>query len=551
MTALGTEAGRRLAARQRSAAERLRRELARADGTLGHPYFRDLRRETGRVAEPVPVDRILDACAQADLAYLGDFHAVRASQDFALRLLEAMAGRPRATVLGIEFVYTRQQRLLDLRQRGDLDDDAFLRRIHYHEEWGWPWDGYRSLLDAARRMGIPVVALDRAPRGGVDRISPRDDHAARRIVASLLERPGSRMLVLFGESHITARHLPRRVREHAARRGVVPREVRVFQDPDRAYWSFVSAGEVVPESISFGDGAYGVFHTAPLAKYESYRQILDRWKGEVPADEEVDLTPSVHHLIDVLRGWLGLGRSARLRHRAGWAEDLSDAYPEVYGGVEALRLIEPILRENGRSPEEIAEARERLTERGVFYESRSNTIFIERYSPGRTAGEVARFLRTALTGRLFQGPELSDADPAERAYGAAYNEALAYLGARLVDPASEVVARDERRVLAAAAGTGIEEARQRLAWIESHRRFETSGASFPPATLTAPLRASRPLRRTLARDLGHRLGQAWFEAVAAGRLSTVALRRIFAAPLDPPRARRVVVRWLREMRTGA
>lgn len=549
MTALGNVAGRRLVARQRSAAERLRRELARADGTLGHPYFRDLRRETARTPTPIPIEELLESCAGSDLVYLGDFHALRDSQRFALRLLESLAPRPRATVLGVEFVYTRQQRLLDLRQRGDLDDEAFLRRIHYEEEWGWPWEGYRALLDAARELGVPVVALDRAPRGGVARIAKRDDHAARRIVASLLDRPGSRMLVLFGESHVAAGHLPKRVRSHAARHGIAPRESRVFQDPDRAYWSFVSAGAAVPDAVAFGDGAYGVFHAAPLAKYEAYRQILDRWKGDVPADEDVDLTPSVHHLIDALRGWLGLSRSVRLRHRAGWVEELADAYPEVYGGAEALRLIGPILREHGRSEEEIGEARERLADRGVFFESRSNTIFVERYAPGRTAGEAARFLRTALTGRLFQGAEFSDADPADRAYGAAYNEALAYLGARLIDPGSEVVARDERRVLAAAAAQGADDARARLDWIEAHRRFEASGAGLPPTALTAPLRASRALRRTLARDLGHRLGQAWFEAVAAGRLPTSALRRIFSAPLDPPRARRVVVHWLRRMRS--
>ncbi|HEX6853369.1 MAG TPA: ChaN family lipoprotein [Candidatus Polarisedimenticolaceae bacterium] len=548
MTALGTAAARRLVGRQRSAAERLRRELARADGTLDHSYFRAFRRDTGRVAEPIPLEAIFGAAAESDLVYLGDFHAVRASQSFALRVLTALARGARANVLGIEFVYTRQQRLLDLRQRGDLDEAAFLRRIHYEEEWGWPWEGYRELLDGARALGVPVVALDRAPRGGVDRIASRDDHAARRIVASLLERPGHRMLVFFGESHLAGRHLPRRVREHAGRNGIALRDIRVFQDPDRAYWSFVSAGEPVPDAVAFGEGGYGVFHTAPLAKYESYRQILDRWKGDLPGDEDVDLTPAVHHLIDVLRGWLGLSRSAKLRHRAGWEEELSDAYPEVYGGGEALRLLGPILREHGRSDEEVGEARERLAERGVFYESRSNTMFIERYAPGRTAGEVARFLRTALTGRLFQEPELSEADPVDRAYGAAYNEALAYLGARLVDPGSDVVTRDERRVLAGAAAGGVDEARVRLAWIESHRRFEESGANLPPATLTAPLRASRALRRTLARDLGHRLGQSWFAAVAGGRLRTAALRRIFSAPLDPPRARGVVVRWLRRLR---
>ncbi|NIR59696.1 MAG: ChaN family lipoprotein, partial [Gammaproteobacteria bacterium] len=83
--------------------------------------------------------------------------------------------------LGIEFVYTRQQDLLDRRQAGELDDDTLLRRLHYREEWGYPWDGYRDLLDTARRLGVRVLALDVGPRQGFDGLRRRDEHAARRI----------------------------------------------------------------------------------------------------------------------------------------------------------------------------------------------------------------------------------------------------------------------------------------------------------------------------------------------------------------------------------
>jgi uncharacterized iron-regulated protein len=80
-------------------------------------------------------------------------------------LLEELASR-RGVVLGVEFVYTRQQAILDRRQEGAIDDRTFLRRIHYREEWGYPWDGFRDLLDRARALAVPVVALDR-PRGGL------------------------------------------------------------------------------------------------------------------------------------------------------------------------------------------------------------------------------------------------------------------------------------------------------------------------------------------------------------------------------------------------
>src|SRR5262249_59142049 len=85
------------------------------------------------------------------------------------------------------------------------------------------------------------------------------------------------------------------------------------------------------------------------------------------------------------------------------------------------------------------EARRRLEDREAHYDARANAFFLVRYLPGPAAGEAARFLRVALSGRLHRDLEPISPDPAERAYGAAYDEALSYLGARLVDPASDVV----------------------------------------------------------------------------------------------------------------
>jgi len=219
----------------------------------------------------------------------------------AAELLETLASR-RRVVLGVELVYTRQQDILDRRQEGSIDDRTFLRRIHYREEWGYPWEGFRDLLDRARSLGIPVIALDRSPRGGFDGLRRRDAHAARGIAAVLSQRPRSAMLVLFGESHLARGHVPREVERVLARRGIARKAVTVFQDPEPVYWSSLSRSQTVPEAVRFDGGAFAVFHTPPLARYESYRQVLERWRGEIPSDEDVDLTPAVHHLIDTLVG---------------------------------------------------------------------------------------------------------------------------------------------------------------------------------------------------------------------------------------------------------
>jgi hypothetical protein len=56
-------------------------------------------------------------------------------------MLEHLASGSRAHVaLGVEFVFTRQQEILQLRQADAIDDASFLRRIHYRDEWGYPWE---------------------------------------------------------------------------------------------------------------------------------------------------------------------------------------------------------------------------------------------------------------------------------------------------------------------------------------------------------------------------------------------------------------------------
>jgi hypothetical protein len=539
-----TQASRALLARQREAAEQLKREVLGADGSLGHPYFRALSRQIRRRPLAVPLDEVVRTCASAGLVYVGDFHALPSCQRFAADLLGPLrAGGPLA--LGVEFVYTRQQGLLDKRQAGAMDDEAFLRRIHYREEWGYPWEGYRDLLDRARALDIPVCALDAPPRRGFEGLARRDGHAARRIAAILASDPARRLVVLFGESHLAPTHLPGSVRSRLVRSLSVPREVTVFQDPDPAYWYFVGAGAPVKEAARFDDGSFAVFHTTPLAKYEAYRQVLERWKEDVPPDEEVDLTPAVHHLIGVLLGWLGIdARRCRVRHGAGWEEDLADAFPEVYSGPEAVELLEPILAEHGRSHEEVREARALLSTEGAVYDARSNTLFLARYLPGRAAGEGARFLRAVLSGRLFAAAADVNADAAARTYGAAFNEGLAALGARLVDPASSAASG----VGAATAGSDRlppSEAGVRARWMEQHRRFEASGRSKPPAEILGWLGESREMRRALARDLGQRLGALLFDGVRSGRIGPKELRRLFSRRLEPRQAQRVVLGLLR------
>ena len=531
---------RRILARQRRAAERVRREVLEADGSLHHPYFRALDRRIREYERVVDTADVVAAAALVDLVYVGDFHAVPACQRFAADLIERLAARVPEVALGIEFAYTRQQRTLDARQDRRMSDREFLRRVRFAQDWGYGWSGYREVLDRARACGVPVHALDTPPRRGFAGLERRDQLTARRIAALVAARPATCFIVLYGESHVTADHLPRRVKRLLKDAGLERREVVVFQNPDRVYWRALERESSLPSAVRVDRSTYAVFHTSPIEKYEAYRQALERWNGDESPDAEVDLTPAVHHVIHALVAWLGIraGR-LRLRHRAGWTENLEDALPEVYTGDEARGLLAPVLRDNGRSPHEQREARRQLAQRGVLYEPRANAMFVVRYAPGAVAAESARFLRAALTGRLFIRPGDFAADAAETTYGAAYTEALARVAAHLLD-APNAASRDPR-------SKGGDGAAGFAGAVRAHRRFEDSECPQPPPELLARLRRSRPLRRAIATTLGRRLGDALVERLRRGDLEAHDLRRLFTRPLEAKQASRTLLRLLREV----
>ncbi|ANM29194.1 hypothetical protein ABI59_05680 [Acidobacteria bacterium Mor1] len=536
---------RTLLKRQRLAVERLRSQLAEADGSRDHPYFRPLSTWPRSAGESLDAEELAEVCASRSLVYVGDYHAVPGYQTYTAELLRRLASRRKDVILGVEFVFTRQQRTLDHLQSGLLTDEEFRQRIHYRDDWGYPWEGFGALLSAARECDVPVLALDTPPRRGLGGLKRRDDHAARRIVSILRERPDACLMVFFGESHLAPAHLPRRVQARLGRAGLEADGVTVLQNPDPLYWKLVAEGRQLDRPVRVDESTYAVFHLSPLQKYEAYRQVLERWAGDVPSDEEVDLTPAVHHLVGVLLGWLGIRADRhRLNHQAGWAEDLEDAFPEVYAGPEATELLGPILEEYGRVPEEIDEARRLLEARGALFDPRCNAMFLSRYVPGRAAGEAARFLRAALTGRLFIANDDYRGHLLPSVYGAAYNEALAYLGARLVDPATDYLLGSPGE------GEGVEapgpEVRGVLA---AHREFEQGSRRVAlPAALRKELEGSRRLRRAAARDIGDRLGRRLLEQVRQGSLDRRRLRHLFSRPVSPVRAARIVLGLLREPR---
>ena len=101
-------------------------------------------RNSSRLNRFAAYDEILTKACQANLIWIGDYHALSASQNFVAALLKEIVERKRDVALAVEPIFARNQKILDLWMDGKISEQEFLDRIHYYEEWGCDWQAYKD-----------------------------------------------------------------------------------------------------------------------------------------------------------------------------------------------------------------------------------------------------------------------------------------------------------------------------------------------------------------------------------------------------------------------
>ena len=522
----------------------LKREIARIDPNVSRRYIRDFTHEFRAYRHLSSWDDLVLACYKADLVYVGDYHALGSSQAFASRLVSEVASRSRKVILAVEMVYGRNQRILDRWMAGRVSDDEFKRRIRYDLEWGYDWRGFRQVFEAARAYGVKVFGIDCPPRSGLRFIRKRDRYAAARLVDIFEKNPGAKVMVLIGESHLASGHLPAEVRRQLQARGLEKRATRVLQNVEEVYWQLVEAGQEHHDVVSLSPGTYCVFNASPLAKYESYRQTIHRWKAECADDDQLDLAPTIHHMIDTILRFLSIDKYRLcLRREGACIEFLVDWFHEVYSQVDAA-TFRRLLSANRFSRAEMAEIRRQLARKGSCYVPRINSIFIGQFSLVHGGEEAAHFVNLALRGDVFQ----QDARPRSRAdlfYRAVLEEALGFFGSKLIDPSRNhffetklyEYHRKDRAFIEANTEYTYDQFRAIIDFILLHKKFERSYHAHEdvPARLLEGVRTRDPrMFSVLTHELGYYLGQQLYEGLHREAIGREEIRGLFMERFERP-----------------
>jgi len=314
---------------QKDILNRIEADLGEFGNSPRRKYIQEFHDEFQTFEEVCEAGEIVDAAAEANLVWIGDYHALARSRTYAADLLRQIAARKNSRIaLGVEVVFAHQQKILDRWMRGAITDQEFLAQVRYFDEWGCDWPSYKILFDTARELDIPVYAIDSHPRSDMRRIGSRDQGVARRIGCLMREDPSRTVVVVIGESHLASAHLPRRVRAVLGKTETPCHELLVLQNVDAVYWGLQHKGFEGIRSVRIQPGQYCVFNATPMEKYESFRQYLLRCVDEDEGPS--DWTRFVHTLIDVIFDFLEIDKQP----------DLMDYLPDVYSEISAQHLPE-------------------------------------------------------------------------------------------------------------------------------------------------------------------------------------------------------------------
>ena len=236
--------------------------------------FRDNQQEfAARSFQDSNIDELLKTIDASNIIFLGDFHTFDQQSRNLARLLRALMEKDTKLLLGVEFVNQDKQSAIDQFSEQTITAMEFLEMVNYSESWRFPWHAYKPFFEMARKKEVEIFALN--TEGSLEE---RDANAATKIGEKIKENPDAKLLIFFGELHISPNKLPQRVLE------VSPdsKQTIIHQNLDEVYWKLKDHGEQV---VRFNENEFSLQTSPPWVKYES----MVYWYENLCEDPDFDL----------------------------------------------------------------------------------------------------------------------------------------------------------------------------------------------------------------------------------------------------------------------
>ena len=109
---------------------------------------------------PISFDQLIDELKGVRVVYIGESHTNRSHHRIQLDIIAALFKAADQISVGMEMFDFTYQPVLDRWSSGDLEETAFLERVHWYANWRYPFSLYREILAFVRDNRIPLVGLN-------------------------------------------------------------------------------------------------------------------------------------------------------------------------------------------------------------------------------------------------------------------------------------------------------------------------------------------------------------------------------------------------------
>jgi len=108
----------------------------------------------------VSFDELLEDLETSRVIYVGENHTSQESHKIQLKVIQALFQKFPNLAVGMEMFDHSYQNVLDQWSAGKLDQEDFLKKVHWYVNWGFDFSLYQDILDFIKKNHLRLVGLN-------------------------------------------------------------------------------------------------------------------------------------------------------------------------------------------------------------------------------------------------------------------------------------------------------------------------------------------------------------------------------------------------------
>lgn len=135
---------------------------------------------SGKTGRAVSLEELIEDLKTVKIIYIGEIHTDISHHVIQLKMIQAIH-QISPICVGMEMFDQTYQHILDLWSNGNLDQNTFIRKVHWYANWKFDFDLYKDILLYVKENRIQLIGLNipfhippKIAVGGIENLSVED-----------------------------------------------------------------------------------------------------------------------------------------------------------------------------------------------------------------------------------------------------------------------------------------------------------------------------------------------------------------------------------------